>query len=59
MKRILIIALLLIGVATTVSAQGLQDPETDPVITARLEQWQDLKFGFMMHWGIYSQWGVV
>ena len=33
--------------------------ETDPVILNRIRQWQDLKFGFMMHWGIYSQWGVV
>lgn len=34
-------------------------PETSPVVLQRLEQWQDLKFGFMMHWGIYAQWGVV
>jgi alpha-L-fucosidase len=25
----------------------------------KLDQWQDWKFGFMMHWGPYSQWGVV
>lgn len=36
-----------------------QLPETDPVITNRISQWQDLKFGFMMHWGMYSQWEVV
>ena len=36
-----------------------QLPETDPVITHRISQWQDLKFGFMMHWGMYAQWGVV
>lgn len=34
-------------------------PETDPVVVRKLEQWQDWKFGFMMHWGPYSQWGVV
>ena len=33
--------------------------ETDPIVTNRIQQWQDLKFGFMMHWGMYSQWGVV
>ena len=33
--------------------------ETDAVILRRLDEWQDLKFGFMAHWGIYSQWGVV
>ena len=25
----------------------------------RLEWFQDLKFGFMMHWGAYSQWGCI
>lgn len=34
-------------------------PETNPIILDRLEDWKDLKFGFMVHWGIYSQWGVV
>lgn len=34
-------------------------PETDPAVVRKLEQWQDWKFGFMMHWGPYSQWGVV
>lgn len=32
---------------------------TDPLVQARLEQWQDLKFGLFLHWGTYSQWGVV
>jgi alpha-L-fucosidase len=34
-------------------------PETDPAVAHKLDQWQDWKFGFMMHWGPYSQWGVV
>jgi alpha-L-fucosidase len=33
--------------------------ESDPVILQKLEQWQDLKFGILMHWGTYSQWGIV
>jgi len=40
-------------------AQDEQKFETDPVILNRIDQWQDLKFGLMMHWGIYAQWGVV
>lgn len=32
---------------------------TDPAVLAKLEQWQDLKFGLLMHWGAYSQWGIV
>ena len=34
-------------------------PETDPAVLEKLEQWQDLKFGLLMHWGPYSQWGIV
>ncbi|MCB9284617.1 MAG: alpha-L-fucosidase [Lewinellaceae bacterium] len=33
--------------------------DPDPLIQQRLEDWQDLKFGLLMHWGPYSQWGVV
>jgi alpha-L-fucosidase len=28
-------------------------------VKEKLAQWQDLKFGLLMHWGPYSQWGVV
>ncbi len=34
-------------------------PPEDPLVQKNLEEWQDLKFGFMMHWGPYSQWGIV
>lgn len=34
-------------------------PPTEPKVMARLAQWQDRKFGLMMHWGTYSQWGIV
>ncbi len=34
-------------------------PDPDPLVQKNLEDWQDLKFGFMMHWGAYSEWGVV
>jgi len=33
--------------------------EHDPLVLARLEKFQDWKFGLMMHWGIYSQWGCI
>ena len=33
--------------------------ETDPAVLAKLAHWQDIKFGLLMHWGPYSQWGVV
>ncbi len=26
-------------------------PETDPVVVQKLDEWQDWKFGMIMHWG--------
>ncbi|WP_024771491.1 alpha-L-fucosidase [Aquimarina macrocephali] len=34
-------------------------PETDTIVLKKLEEWQNLKFGLLMHWGTYSQWGIV
>jgi alpha-L-fucosidase len=28
-------------------------------VQAKLDRWQDNKFGLLMHWGTYSQWGIV
>jgi alpha-L-fucosidase len=33
--------------------------EADPLVREKLERWQDLKLGLLMHWGTYSQWGIV
>jgi len=33
--------------------------QTDPLIREKLEWFQDMKFGLMIHWGPYSQWGAV
>ena len=46
--------------SVTVSAQeSPYVPETDRLVVRKLEHWQDLKFGLLMHWGPYSQWGIV
>lgn len=34
-------------------------PDPNPRIQQRIDQWQDIKFGLLMHWGPYSQWGIV
>ena len=34
-------------------------PERDPLVLEKLSRWQDYKFGLLMTWGIYSQWGIV
>ena len=34
-------------------------PETDSLVLENLKDWQGKKFGLLMHWGTYSQWGIV
>jgi len=58
-QNIVLLLYLLTGVCYA-NAQGKEYfPDSDPVIRQRLEEWQDLKFGLLMHWGTYSQWGIV
>ncbi len=60
MKKTIIIGLMgLMGMMGAVRAQHDSIPESDPTILDHISEWQDLKFGFMMHWGIYAQWGIV
>ncbi len=33
--------------------------EANPLVLQKLEWFKDVKFGLLMHWGPYSQWGVV
>ena len=32
---------------------------SDQLVVSRLKQWQDLKFGVLIHWGLYSAAGIV
>ncbi len=41
------------------SAGAAGDVETDPAVLRKLDWFQDLKFGLLMHWGTYSQWQIV
>jgi alpha-L-fucosidase len=53
---------LLLLLAVALSAQEAPNPyipESDPAAASQIEKWRDLKFGLLMHWGPYSQWGVV
>jgi alpha-L-fucosidase len=62
MKRILITVAVLFVCAGAAAPQQEDEryvPETDPLVLKNLEHWQDIKFGLLMHWGPYSQWGVV
>jgi alpha-L-fucosidase len=62
MKRISLWLLLLgIALSNSPAQEYLQKyyPETDPLVLQQLEKWQGVKFGLLMHWGPYSQWGIV
>ena len=59
---IAVIALVCGGLALTGQDRGqaaAAERETDPLVLKKLDWFQDQKFGLMMHWGPYSQWGVV
>ena len=53
----LLAALGLALAAKGVAAAAPEDKETDPLVLKKLEWFQDQKFGFIVHWGMYSQWG--
>ena len=54
-------ALFVLGIPVATRAQSAREyfPDSDPLVRQKLEQWQDLKLGLLMHWGTYSQWGIV
>ena len=56
--RIQIACSVAVAMAASISfsvARATQPPE----LAKELEKFQDLKFGFMMHFGAYSQWGCI
>ncbi len=62
MKNRRVFILLLLLLSFSLNAQEREEtyvPETDPLVLAKLETWQDYKLGLMMTWGTYSQWGIV
>jgi len=61
LKKITVLFCIAVLFAPVLKSQehGRYVPETDPLVLDKLEQWQDLKFGLLMHWGAYSQWGIV
>ncbi|PLX04193.1 MAG: alpha-L-fucosidase [Marinilabiliales bacterium] len=61
MKRYFLFSLILFFSLSAFSQHEPQKyvPETDSLVLQKLEQWQNMKFGLLMHWGAYSQWGIV
>lgn len=35
------------------------EPPSDPLVKSKLEKWQDLKFGMIIHWGLYAEAGII
>lgn len=58
MKQLLVLLTLLLS-NLLVAQHKTYVPDSSERIRQRLEEWQDLKFGLLMHWGTYSQWGIV
>jgi alpha-L-fucosidase len=58
-----LVFLLLFGVAAGPTRSVAQEhpyvPPSDPLVREKLEEWQDRKFGLLMHWGLYAQLGIV
>ena len=59
MKKLTLCLILAVSLSARPQESNPYVPETDPLVLEKLEQWKDLKFGLLMHWGSYSQWGVV
>lgn len=59
MKHCLFTTFLLAIVHSGIAQHKDYVPDSSAVIRQRLEDWQDLKFGLLLHWGPYSQWGIV
>ncbi len=57
---LLISSVLLLPLMTEAQhGEGRYVADPDPLVQEKLEKWQDLKLGLLMHWGPYSQWGIV
>ena len=55
-----------VTLATTICAQENVHPQStgyewpaDSLVKKKLEQWQDLKFGMIIHWGLYAVAGMI
>jgi alpha-L-fucosidase len=58
-QKLLLSCIVLFSVICSTAQEQAYYPDPNPAIQKRLEEWQDLKFGLLMHWGPYSQWGIV
>ena len=62
MRKIAMLLFFVLALGAVVFGQAAYEderyvPETDPLVLKKLAEWQNFKFGLLMHWGTYSQWG--
>ncbi len=59
-----ILLIVILGIQFNTISQAVYEEEryvreTNPAVVEKIRQWQNIKFGLLMHWGTYSQWGIV
>ena len=60
MKRIFLFISVIVAFSVNAQNEGsTYIKPTDSLVLQKLDTWQDIKFGLLMHWGTYSQWGIV
>ncbi len=65
MNKICSIAIALLFVLPTLAQQNIHHQSTqyewptDPLVQQKLDQWQDQKFGMIIHWGLYAVPGII
>ncbi len=66
MKRLVVIFLVLFVIGAKFSIAQHTHPQsehyqapTDPKVIEKLEEWKDLKFGIIIHWGLYAVPGII
>ena len=61
----LLVLFFLVNETTVIAQGGVHQQSTtyewpkDPQVRAKLEQWQDQKFGIILHWGLYAVPGII
>ena len=55
----LVVLCTLLGSPALAGSVASQEKETDPLVLNKLDWFRDMKLGLLLHWGPYSQWGVV
>ena len=62
MKKIFVALLIFVIAKANAQQHNFSDKyivPSDTLVLQKLAHWQDIKFGLLMHWGTYSEWGIV